>query len=381
MTHYPDHPQYLRSIDQISELDDAEKEQLKSVTEKFVFRSNDYYQSLIDWNDPQDPIRRIVMPGVQELNDFGKWDASDEASYTVVRGLEHKYKDTALFLVNNVCGAYCRFCFRKRLFTAENDETTNDISEALRYVSEHPEINNVLLTGGDPLIMSTGKLANIIGQVRKIAHVKIIRIGSKMLAFNPFRVTKDPELLEMLGRYSTRDRKIFIMAHFNHPRELTDASLDGIRLLQTSGMTVVNQSPIIRGVNDSPEVLAELFNRLSFSGVPPYYLFICRPTAGNSPFVVPIEEALEIFEAARTSLSGLAKHARLCMSHKSGKVEVLGRMADRMIFRYHRAANPVNNGRVMLFKSNPKACWLDDYDEWVETPTYVEPSNLAAIAV
>src|ERR1700761_3103886 len=151
-------PKYLTKIDQVSTISPQEKKDLRPVAEKFVFRTNEYYQSLIDWNDPADPIRRIITPEVSELEGFGEWDASDEASFTKVRGLEHKYSDTALLLVNNVCGGYCRFCFRKRLFTNDNDEVTNDLSETLPYLQQHNEINNVLLTGGDPLILSTAKL-------------------------------------------------------------------------------------------------------------------------------------------------------------------------------------------------------------------------------
>src|SRR5215831_1052207 len=319
-------PKYLTRIDQITTIDAEEREALRPVADSFVFRTNEYYQSLIDWNDPGDPIRRIVMPEVAELEEFGQWDACEESSYTVVRGMEHKYSDTALLLVNNVCGAYCRFCFRKRLFTSDNDEVTNDISEAIPYLREHREINNVLLTGGDPLILSTGKLEKIIRQIREIDHIQIIRIGSKIPAFNPFRIINDPSLLELVSRYSTAQKKIYLMAHFNHPRELTDVAIQAITMMQKAGATVLNQSPMIRGVNDGAEVISELFNRLSANGVPPYYIFICRPTAGNRPFIVPIEECLDIFNRARRNLSGLAKHARLCMSHKSGKIEVVAKI-------------------------------------------------------
>jgi KamA family protein len=331
------------------------------VAEKFAFRTNEYYQSLIDWNDPEDPIRRIVMPDLQELDEFGEMDASDEHSYTVRKGLEHKYSDTALLLVNNVCGAYCRFCFRKRLFTDGNDEVTNDITDAVAYIEQHTEINNVLLSGGDPLIMSTGKLSKIIKQIRDISHVRIIRIGTKMTAFDPYRIINDPSLLEMMSEYSLPDRKIFVMAHFNHPRELTEPALKGLQLLQRAGAITCNQSPLIRGVNDKPEIIAELFGRLSFNGVVPYYLFLCRPTSGNEPYMVPVEEGLEIFEEARRRLAGLAKQARLCMSHRTGKVEVVGKMDNKIVFRYHRAPNPLDCGRVMVFDSDPKAAWLDDY--------------------
>ena len=354
-------PRYINKLDQVQGLSDRDRQELQPVAEKFAFRTNEYYQSLIDWNDPEDPIRRIVMPDIQELDEFGEMDASDEHSYTVRKGLEHKYGDTALLLVNNVCGAYCRFCFRKRLFTDGNDEVTNDITDAVEYIAQHPEINNVLLSGGDPLIMSTPKLSKIIKQLRDIEHVRIIRIGTKMTAFDPYRIINDPSLLEMLSEYSLPDRKIFVMAHFNHPRELTEPALRGLPLLQKAGAITVNQSPLIRGVNDKPEIIAELFGRLSFNGVVPYYLFLCRPTSGNEPYMVPVERGFEIFEEARRRLAGLAKQARLCMSHRTGKVEVVGKMNNKIVFRYHRAPNPLDCGRVMFFDSDPKAGWFDDY--------------------
>lgn len=357
----PPRPKYITRVDQVDALSAREKQELTPVAEKFAFRTNEYYQSLIDWDDPKDPIRQIVMPAAQELNQFGDWDASDEASYTVVRGLEHKYRDTALLLINNVCGAYCRFCFRKRLFTKDNDEATNDISEALLYIRRHPEINNVLLSGGDPLIMSTARLEKIIRQLREIDHVTIVRIGTKMPAFDPYRIVNDPSLPEMLSRYSTANKKIYVMAHFNHPKELTEVAIEGLILLQKAGVTAVHQSPLIRGVNDDSEVIAELFNRLSFSGVPPYYMFLCRPTAGNEPYVVPVEKSWEIFERAKLDVSGLARQARLCMSHKTGKIEILGKIGNQIMLRYHRAARECDQGRVMIFKSKPDACWLDDY--------------------
>ncbi|HEX5601389.1 MAG TPA: KamA family radical SAM protein [Pyrinomonadaceae bacterium] len=354
-------PRYVNKLDQVSGISEADREQLKPVAEKFAFRTNEYYQSLINWDDPEDPIRRIVMPDVQELEEFGKMDASDEYCYTVLKGLEHKYADTALLLVNNVCGAYCRFCFRKRLFVEGNDETTNDVTAAVEYIRQHSEINNVLLSGGDPLIMSTGKLEKIIRPLREIDHVRIIRIGTKMPAFDPYRVLNDPSLLELISTYSRVDRKIFIMAHFNHPRELTEVALEGLRQLQRAGAITVNQSPLIHGVNDKAEIIAELFSKLSYNGVVPYYVFLCRPTLGNEPYVVPVERAWEIFEEARRRLAGLAKQAKLCMSHKTGKIEVVGRMGTKMIFRYHRAPNPLDCGRMMIFESNPKAGWLEDY--------------------
>ena len=354
---------YLTKLAQIPQLSEAERSDLEKVNEQFVFRTNDYYQSLIDWNDPDDPIRRIVMPDIQELDDWGQLDASNEEKYTKVKGLEHKYTSTALLLVNEVCAAYCRFCFRKRLFMDENDEVTKDISEGLEYIRKHKEITNVLLTGGDPMIMSTSKLEPIIKQIREIDHVKIIRIGTKIPAFNPHKIVNDPSLHEMIKTYSTDEKKIYIMAHFNHPRELTEIAVKGLNMLMQSGAIVVNQTPLIKGVNDDPDVLAELFNRLSFIGVPPYYVFLCRPTLGNEPFAIPVEDGYEIFEKARNKCSGLAKRARLVMSHETGKVEMVGMSDGQVFFKYNRSANVENDGKLLVFESNPDAYWFDDYEE------------------
>ena len=357
-------PKYVTSVDKIPQLSTDEREIGRQVSEKFVFRTNDYYQGLIDWDDPGDPIRKIVMPDAAELNEWGRLDASHEALYTKVPGLEHKYSDTALLLCNDVCGAYCRFCFRKRLFMDDNDEVVRDVSAGLEYIRDHPEISNVLLTGGDPLIMSTSKLEPIIAGLRAIPHVRIIRIGSKMPAFNPFRITEDPSLWAMFEKYSTpRAGRIYVMCHFNHPAELTPEAREGLQCLQRSGAVTVNQSPMIAGVNDSPEVLRELFDELSYLGVPPYYIFQCRPTEGNESYSAPLERAYRIFAEAQARGSGLAKRARFSMSHVTGKIEVIGLTEELILLKYHRAAEPRLQGEVMVFRRRPEAHWFDDYPE------------------
>jgi len=371
---------YLTKLEQIPQLSDSEREGMQKVNDKFVFRTNDYYQSLIDWDDPNDPIKRIIMPDVEELNEWGKLDASNEEKYTKVHGLEHKYSSTALLLVNEVCAAYCRFCFRKRLFMNENDEVTKDISAGLEYIKNNKEINNVLLTGGDPLILSTSKLEPIIQQLREIDHVKIIRIGTKVPAFNPFRILNDPSLLDMFRKYSTSEKKIYVMAHFNHPRELTPQAIEGLNLLMDAGVSLVNQTPMVRGVNDDPDVLAELFAKLSFIGVPPYYVFLCRPTLGNETYSIPVEKGYEIFEKARIRCSGLAKRARLVMSHESGKIEVVGMTEEQIFFKYARAANEEDNARFLAFYRNPDAVWFDDYKEASEEFSLFKNKETSGIA-
>lgn len=366
---------YVRDISKLEQIPEHVRRDLEKVSQKYVFRANDYYLDLIDWNDPDDPIRQLIIPRIEELDDWGKLDASNEAAVTVEKGVQHKYRDTALLLCNEVCGAYCRYCFRKRLFMDENDEVSIDISKGLDYISKHPEINNVLLTGGDPLLMATRRIRDIFSKIREIDHVNIIRIGTKMPAFNPWRVLDDPALLEAIREYSTGKKRIYIMAHFDHPRELTDDAVRGLEALMQAGAIVVNQCPIIKGVNDDAVALRTLFEKLSFIGAPQYYVFQGRPTEGNAPFEVPIVRGYFLVEEAKRRLSGLAKRARFSMSHDSGKIEIVGVEEKHIYMKYHRALDPRNEGRFMVFKRNDKAYWLDQLE-----PVGKAAEEVAAIA-
>jgi lysine 2,3-aminomutase len=354
---------YVNSIEDLRGISHNEKAELSKVSEKFMFLTNDYYLSLIDWDNPHDPIRRIVIPDIDELDDWGRLDASDEEQYTVMPGLQHKYDSTALLLVSNVCGGICRYCFRKRIFIREHMEVLHDLPRALNYINEHKEITNVLLTGGDPLRLPTSELGHIIKKLRKIDHVHVIRIGTRMLSYDPYRILDDPKLIRMIEKHTTDDKRIYVMTHFSHPRELTTEAKKAIRLLQRAGALLNNQTPLVRGVNDDPYTLAELFKKLAFVGVPPYYVFQCRPASGNKTYAVPIEEGYAIFEQAKSLCSGLAKRARFVMSHTTGKLEILGMDDESVYFKYHRAAETLDMGYVLKFAHNPAAYWFDDYEE------------------
>jgi L-lysine 2,3-aminomutase len=206
-------------------------------------------------------------------------------------------------------------------------------------------------------------LGAIIAELRSIDHVKIIRIGTKMIAFNPYRFLNDDSITDIFRQYSLADKRIYVMVHFNHPREITQPAIDAIEMLRSAGAALVNQTPLIRGVNDNPEVLAELFNNMSYIGVAPYYLFMCRPTLGNKTYAVPVEEAFQLFEQARMRCSGLAKRSRLVMSHSTGKIEIVGLTDTNVYMRYHRAADPQEKARFMIFRRDPNAYWFDDYAE------------------
>lgn len=352
-------PKYITDIGKIGEISEKERETLKPITEKFVFRLNDYYKSLIDWNDPADPIRKLVIPNEGELEEYGRWDASDEDTNYVVPGCQHKYRTTALLIVSEVCGAYCRYCFRKRLFRNDVKEAMSDVEPGLAYIANHPEINNVLLTGGDSLILATPKLRAIFERLREMEHVKIIRLGSKLPVFNPMRIYEDKELLSTLREFSDAERRIYVMAHINHPREITSEAKRGFEALHDAGAIVVNQTPVLRGINDDPDVLGELLDRLSWAGVTPYYFFINRPVAGNRDFVLSLEEAYRIVEEAKARTSGLGKRVRLSMSHTSGKIEILAIEDGKAYLKYHQSRDG-QYGKFMVLDCPKDAAWFDD---------------------
>lgn len=334
---------------------------LEEVENNYAFYASRYYLSLIDWEDPEDPIRKIIIPDNRELMEWGHLDPSLEAGNTKAPGLQHKYGPTALMLISDKCGGLCRFCFRKRLFIRPEDEKIRDFSRDLEYVRDHPEVSNVLLTGGDPLMLSTTNLHRIISALFSVRHIKSVRLGTKIPAYNPFRIIKDEKLHAMIRDLSRTGKMLYFMTHFNHPKELTEEAKESLDLLRMSGAMLANQTPVLRGVNDDPETLSLLCSTLAESGNAPYYLFQCRPTVGNRHFVVPVEEAYEIYEEAKKSLSGLAKRARFVLSHSTGKIEVTGMDSEKIHMKYHQAANPADIGKIFSFNRNSRALWLDDY--------------------
>ncbi|MGG0814114.1 KamA family radical SAM protein [Paenibacillus alvei] len=373
-------PKYVTDIDKVTQLPETERKRLKQITEKFVFRVNDYYLNLINWKDPNDPIRKLVIPNTGELKEYGRWDASDEDTNYVVPGCQHKYSSTALLIVSEVCGAYCRYCFRKRLFRNDVQEAMSDVNPGLSYIAEHPEINNVLLTGGDSLILATPKLRKILQRLRDIPHVKIIRLGSKLPVFNPMRIYEDELLLETIREFSTPDHRIYVMAHINHPREITEEAKRGFQALHDAGAIVVNQTPVLRGINDDAEVLGELLDKLSWAGVTPYYFFINRPVAGNSEFVLSLKEAYQLVEEAKAKTSGLGKRVRLSMSHTSGKIEILAIENGKAFLKYHQSREG-NYGKFMMLDCPDDAAWFDDLpgNEQFWTPPRKKSQDIVSV--
>lgn len=353
-------PRYITDINRITQIPEEERAKLSKITDKFVFRVNEYYLNLINWDDPEDPIKKLVIPNTHELSEeYGRWDASDEDTNYVVPGCQHKYKTTALLICSEVCGAYCRYCFRKRLFRNDVKEAMSDVEPGLDYISKTPEINNVLLTGGDPLILAARRLDMIFTRLREMDHVKIIRVGSKLPVFNPMAIYKNQELLDVIKKHSTPEKRIYIMAHVNHPRELTEEAYKCFEALHNAGAIVVNQTPVLKGINDDPVVLGELLDKLSWAGVTPYYFFINRPVRGNDDFVLSLEEAYNIVEGAKARTSGLGKRVRLSMSHTAGKLEILAIENGKAYLKFHQSRDG-DYGKFIVLDCPKDAAWFDD---------------------
>jgi KamA family protein len=354
---------YIRELTDVARMYPLDMKSLEAVTARFPFMANTYCLSLIDWSDPEDPIRRLVIPSMEEIdNGWGDMDASCESHYQVTPGLQHKYHDTAVMLVTDSCFGYCRYCFRKRLFTKyRENEILKDTSIAVRYIKNHSEINNVLVSGGDPLMLSTASLRKIITALREIKHVDIIRVGTNAAAFNPYRIIDDPELPAMISEFSTTEKRIYFMLHFSHINEITPAAIKAVNILLKSGAILCNQTPLLRGVNDDPRLLAELFKKLASIGVAPYYVFQVRPTVGNRPYALPLVESYQIFEESQKYIAGTAKRARFVMSHSSGKIEVIGLDDSHIYLRYHRSPDPEENGALIVARRNDDGYWLEDF--------------------
>lgn len=363
----------IRDLHKISGLSSAEAQSLAPVVKDFTFRVSSYYADLVNWDDPNDPLRQIVLPQLAELDSPLAADASDEATNTKVQGLQHKYRATALLLVNDFCAAYCRFCFRKRFtLAADNEnhiivgspegrvekETTFDVTEGLRYIDAHPEINNVILTGGDPLMLAPSRLAPILDGISRIDHVRVVRIGSKVPAFDPLRV--NDEMLDVLTAFSRSGRQVVLMAHFNHPHELTPIALERLSAVLARGITIYNQTPLLRGINAEGTVLADLLSGLVEAGVVTYYLLHCRPTTGNEPFITTVQEGLATVQRTRRLLNGLARSFRYVASHESGKIEVVGQAGDQLVFRFHQARMPEEDGKTFMWPADDVLTWFDE---------------------
>ncbi|MBQ9458965.1 MAG: lysine 2,3-aminomutase [Oscillospiraceae bacterium] len=260
-----------------------------------------YYLSLIDLNDPNDPIRRQAIPTANELHQSSAdlLDPLHEDTDSPVKGLTHRYPDRVLLLVTDQCSMYCRHCTRRR-FAGQHDQAVpvDQIDKCIEYVREHTEVRDVLISGGDPLVMSDDRLEHVISELRKIDHVEIVRIGSRTPVVMPQRIT--PELCAMLKKY----HPIWLNTHFNHPKEVTEDSRRACAMLADAGVPLGNQSVLLAGVNDCVYTMKKLMHELVKMRVRPYYIYQCDLSMGLEHFRTPVSKGIEIIEALRGHTSG-----------------------------------------------------------------------------
>jgi KamA family protein len=242
------------------------------------------------------------------------------------------------------------------------EEVVKRFEDTAEYIEKHEEINNVLISGGDPLILSNKVIEQFLETLTKIEHLSFIRFGSRIPVTFPNRIN-DQELLALFKQYSTLDKRIYVVTQFNHPREITLQSIRAVSKLINADVLLSNQTVLLRGVNDNPETLATLMNRLVSIGVTPYYVFQCRPVKRvKRHFQVPIGEGVRIVEKAKANCNGHSKRFKYVMSHITGKIEILGIMDMEIYFKYHEAKNRENLGIMFKRQVDEKAGWLDDFN-------------------
>jgi len=262
-----------------------------------------HYFNLIDPEDPNCPIRRQVVPRLEESS-YSAEEMSDpcgEDGAMPVPGLVHRYPDRVLFLITDRCASYCRYCTRSRVVSGVGEqEVETDFEEAFRYLEKHEEVRDVLLSGGDPLLFSDRKLDAILTRLRSIPHIEFVRIGSRVPIFLPQRIT--PELCAMLRKH----HPLWISIHTNHPRELTTEVKEALGRLSDAGIPLGNQAVLLNGINNDAEVLKELFHKLLMCRVRPYYLYQCDLIKGSGHLRTTIQEGLEIMDKLRGHTTGYA---------------------------------------------------------------------------
>jgi len=295
----------IRKIDTLAEILNLKPYQIpkyKRLIETFHYSITPYYLSLIDWSNPEDPIMKQCLPDLKEV-DFqmvGDNDPLEEEEDMQAPGLVHRYPDRVLAVITNTCAMYCRHCTRKRIWhEGETIRSRTDLLAMIEYVRATPELREVIVSGGDPLMMNLDVLDWFLGELRKISHVEVLRIGTRAPVVIPMRITDD--LAKMLAKH----RPLWVNTQFNHPREVTPEAQEACDKLLRAGIPVSNQSVLLKGINDSVEVMKELCHALQRIMVRPYYLFQCDPVKGVEHFRTSIWKGMEIIELMRGYTGGL----------------------------------------------------------------------------
>ncbi len=319
------------SLAQLAHRFQVELSSLAPVAEKYPLKITPYYLSLI--REPGDPIWRQCVPDLAELDDAGLIDPLAEDNLSPVPAIIHRYPDRVIFLVSNSCAGYCRFCTRKRkIGCAGQAPSFRELREGIDYIAATPAVRDVIFSGGDPLILPDRVLEDLLAKVRRIPHVEIIRIGTRMPVTLPERISG--RLCDMLKKY----HPLYLNTHFNHPWELTPQAATACAKLADAGIVIGNQTVLLRGVNDRPEILKELFCGLLKMRVKPYYLHHMDIVRGGEHFRTPVKTGLAVMAALRGAISGLAlPYYVIDLPGGKGKVPLLPdnieRRGDQLLIR------------------------------------------------
>jgi len=296
----------ISSVDELIRyipLSAKDQEQIRLVTTKYPLSVTPYYFSLIDWANPDDPVKIQAVPSFKEIGlaGMGTEDPLDEKGHSPVPGLVHRYPDRVLMVLTDICPMLCRHCTRKREWRHGGwVHNAEEIERMLDYIRKTEVVRDVVISGGDPLTLSARRLEEVLAGLRQIKHVEIIRIGTRFPVVLPQRI--DDELCSMLSKYGP----IWVNTHFNHPREITPEAAQACDRLLRAGIPVNNQSVLLRGVNDSVETQLKLCHELLRIKVRPYYLFQCDEVQGTEHLRTPVETGIKIIEGMRGHTSGLA---------------------------------------------------------------------------
>lgn len=293
--------QDVETLGKIIEVTEEEKEDIGKVLSKFRMGITPYYASLMDPKDKDCPVRMQAVPSILETHISGSdlEDPLHEDEDSPVPGLTHRYPDRVLFLITDMCSMYCRHCTRRRFAGSHDSGVSKDrIDACIEYIRNTPVVRDVLLSGGDALLVSDERLEYIISELRKIPHVEIVRIGSRTPVVLPQRITDD--LVNMLKKY----HPIWLNTHFNHPKEVTPEAIEACRKLADAGIPLGNQSVLLRGVNDSVRTMRNLVHDLVKARVRPYYIYQCDLSLGIEHFRTKVAKGIEIIEGLRGHTSG-----------------------------------------------------------------------------
>lgn len=293
----------VEQLEKVLPLGDKEKRDISDCLKTFRMAITPYYASLMDPKDPTCPIRMQAVPSVLEKRvlPYEMADPLNEEGDSPVRNIVHRYPDRVLFIVTHQCSMYCRHCTRRRTVGEEDRIITKaEVEEAVSYIERTPQVRDVLLSGGDPLTMDDSVLEDIIARLRRIEHVEIIRIGTRVPVVMPMRIT--PALTSMLKKY----QPIWINTHFNHPRELTPEAQKACAAIVDAGIPLGNQSVLLRGINDNADTMKELLLKLVKARVRPYYLYQCDLSRGIGHFRTRVEKGIEIMRSLTGTISGYA---------------------------------------------------------------------------